>query len=168
MGIQAKVTTSQGWSQNAGTLYRETPTCRNALYAWGYTANFDDTSNPAVAEFRKAVAKFAGDREGKVNMWMLEGWASAKWLTDAMASCGADLTRACVEKFMNGQPYDGDGLLIPRTFTPSAQPPASEKVCFNVARWQDSANGGKGGWANQVPDMTANCPDVPYLPYPST
>jgi branched-chain amino acid transport system substrate-binding protein len=168
LGIQAKVTTSQGWSQSAGTLYRETPTCRNALYAWGYAANFDDTSIPTVAEFREAAAKFAGDRAGKLNMWMLEGWASAKWLTDAMASCGPNLTRGCVEVFMKGPAYNGGGLLIPRDFKPSAQPPASDTVCFNIARWKDAANGGKGGWESQVRDMNTNCFEVPYLPYPAT
>lgn len=167
LGIQAKVTTAQGWTQNAGNLYRETPTCRNTLYSTSLTANYDDTTIPAVAEFREAVAKFAGDRAGKINMWMLEGWASAKWLTDAMASCGANLTRVCVEKFVTGQPYDGGGLLVPRDFTVSPQPPKSDKDCFNVARWQDSANGGKGGWVTQVKDMTTNCYDVPYLPYPA-
>jgi branched-chain amino acid transport system substrate-binding protein len=167
LNIKAKVTTAQGWTQNAGNLYRETQACRDVLYATSSTANYDDPSIPAVAEFRAAATKFTPDREGKINMWMLEGWASAKWLTDAMASCGANLTRSCVEEFVKGQPYDGGGLLVPRSFTPSPQPPASQQDCFNVGRWQDSANGGKGGWTSQVPDMKTNCYDVPYLPYPA-
>jgi branched-chain amino acid transport system substrate-binding protein len=165
--IQAKVTTPQGWTQNAGNLYRATPACRNVLYATSVTANYDDVDIPGVAEFRQAVEKFVPERKDKVNMWMLEGWASAKWLTDAMESCGADLKRECVEKFMNGKPYDGDGLLIPRSFTPQPEPPSSAKNCLNVARWDDKANGGKGGWKTQVEDMTKNCFDVPYLGYPA-
>ena len=50
-----------------------------------------------------------------MNEWELEGWASAQWFTDAAASCGADLTRTCIEKYMTRPTsYDGHGLLIPR------------------------------------------------------
>jgi branched-chain amino acid transport system substrate-binding protein len=34
-----------------------------------------------------------------------------------------------------------------------------------VARWQDSADGGKGGWVSQVPDMNKNCFDAHQLAY---
>ena len=53
--------------------------------------------------------------------------------------------------------------MIPVTFDRLATPPSSTRGCFNVARWQDSAQGGRGGWVTQVPDMTTNCFEVPEL-----
>jgi hypothetical protein len=99
-------------------------------------------------------------------MWELEGWASAQWFTDAATSCGAQLDRACIEKYMNrSQPYDGHGLLTPRAFHVSPNPGAPSHNCLNVGRWQDSADGGKGAWATQTPDMNASCFDVPAIAY---
>jgi branched-chain amino acid transport system substrate-binding protein len=60
------------------------------------------------------------------------------------------------------QSYDGHGLLIPTSFVVS-RPGATTRACLNVARWQDSANGGHGGWVTQTPDMDANCFTVPVL-----
>jgi len=34
-----------------------------------------------------------------------------------------------------------------------------------VAQWQDTAYDGKGGWVTRVPDMNANCFDVPAVAY---
>jgi len=170
MPVQAKVTTSQGWANNIGTVYRSSPKCRNTIYAVSGTANYQDTSIPAVAQFQKDLQAAAPDRVAKENTWMLEGYASAQWLTDAIRSCGANVTRKCVEGYMtSGKEYDGHGLLIPasRTFKVLAQPPAEDHNCLNIARWQDSANGGKGGWVSQVKDMNTNCFTVPNVPYPA-
>ena len=60
--------------------------------------------------------------------------------------------------------YTGHGLLTPRAFT-VFKPGAELRSCLNVARWQDSANGGKGGWVSQVQDMDTNCFTVPQLAY---
>lgn len=168
MTVQAKVTTSQGWSNNIGQVYANSPGCRNSIYATSQSANYADESIGAVAAFREAVQTYVPERVDKMNLWMLEGYASAQWLTDAMESCGADLTRECVEEYMNsGEDYDGHGLLISqgRNFAPLAEPPAEETNCLNVARWQDSANGGEGGWVTQVEDMNENCFTVPNVPY---
>ncbi len=166
--VKAKVTTSQGWTDTFGKTFADTPGCRNATYAISTTRNYNDTNYSAVARFRADMAKYQPAREGKLSIWTLEGYASAQWLTDAMKSCGADLTRACVEKFLNRpQDYDGDALLTPRNFTKLATPPDTDTNCINVAKWEDSANGGKGGWATQVKDMDTNCFTVPNLPYPA-
>lgn len=166
--VKAKVTTSQGWSDAIAKTYSKSPACRNSLYAVAGTRNYDDTKYAPVKAFRAAIAKYEPSRESHLNMWTLEGWASAQWLTDAMKSCGANLTRACVETFMNRpQAYDGQGLLTPRAFTKQATPPATQRNCFNVARWQDAANGGKGGWVTQVADMDTNCFTVPMVTYPA-
>jgi hypothetical protein len=96
----------------------------------------------------------------------LEGWAGAQWLTDAMDSCGADLTRQCVEDYMNREtPYDAHGLLLPASFVPTPRPTGLLRACLNAAQWEDSANSGHGGWVTRVPDMDTNCYDVPQLPY---
>ncbi|TFE32080.1 amino acid ABC transporter substrate-binding protein [Frankia sp. B2] len=168
--ITAKVTPPQGWANNIRQVYSASPNCRNTIYSTGGTANYADTQIPAVATFQKDLQAAAPDRVAKMNLWMLEGYASAQWLTDAIRSCGADVTRACVEAYMNsGKDYDGHGLLIPtgRNFKKSPEPPSQEENCLNVARWQDSANGNQGGWVTQVKDMNTNCFTVPDLPYPA-
>ncbi len=121
-----------------------------------------------MAKFREAMAKYEPAREGQLNMWTFEGYVSAAWLTDAMRSCGVNLTRGCVESFMNRpQDYTGDGLLAPRNFTKIPAPPATDHNCIEVAKWEDSANGGKGAWATQGKGLDTNCFDVPNLPYPA-
>jgi hypothetical protein len=98
--------------------------------------------------------------------WALEGWAGSMWFADAVDSCGADVTRECVEAYMaRPTEYTGRGLLLPRDFIPGDGSTSIHKSCINVARWQDSANGGRGGWVDQVPDMTKNCFMVPSIEY---
>ncbi|WP_436773691.1 ABC transporter substrate-binding protein [Yinghuangia sp. YIM S09857] len=166
--VQAKVSTVQSQNASVPKQFKDSPTCRNTIHATGISRSYEDVGHPAVAEFRAAMLKYFPDREGLMSQWALEGWASAQWLTDAIASCGADVTRKCVEEFVNRpEGYDAHGLLIPVDFKPETaeQAQAPQKWCTNVVRWQDSANGGKGGWVDQVPDMAANCSVVPSLPY---
>jgi branched-chain amino acid transport system substrate-binding protein len=164
--VKAKVTTVQSWDETVRTQYAGAPHCRNSLYATGMDRNYTDTQYPIVAQFRAEIKAAYPDREAKLSMWELEGWASAQWLTDAMTSCGAHLTRACVEAFMNRhQPYDGHGILIPRDFVVEPMPAPTQHNCLNVAQWQDAADGGKGGWVTRVPDMNTNCFDVPAVAY---
>jgi branched-chain amino acid transport system substrate-binding protein len=163
--LKAKVTTTQGWTATVGSEYKSSPTCRNTIYATGNTQNYDDRSKPGVAAFQDAVNRYFPTHANKTSEWELEGWASAQWLADAMRACGAKLTRACVEGFLKSQKaYTGHGLLTARNFV-VMRPPPMEHSCINVARWQDSADGGKGGWVSQVPDMNKNCFDVFELPY---
>ncbi|HLK42163.1 MAG TPA: amino acid ABC transporter substrate-binding protein, partial [Thermoleophilia bacterium] len=68
-------------------------------------------------------------------------------------------------RFMNRpQSYDAHGLLIPASFTVK-HPAATANACLDVARWQDSAFSGAGGWVTQVPDMDTNCFTVPVISY---
>ncbi|MFE3204939.1 ABC transporter substrate-binding protein [Embleya sp. NPDC059237] len=163
--VTAKVTNVQNWNARVGEDFKASPTCRNSIYATGNSRGYTDTGHAAVAEFRAAMKKYFPDREDKLSQWELEGWASAMWLTDAIASCGAKVTRSCVEGFVNRpEGYDAHGLLIPVDFKaePVDRVAAPTRTCFDVARWQDGA---PGGWIAQVPDMTTNCFDVPSLPY---
>ena len=164
--VKAKVTTTQSWVASVGSDYRDAPRCRNSLYATGLSRSYEDTQYPAVARFRSALARYLPRRLPALSEWTLEGWASAQWFGDAAASCGARLTRRCVEAYLaRPQPYDGHGLLIPRSFRTDPSPPATVHDCLNVAQWQDSADGGKGGWVTRTPDMDATCFDVPNIPY---
>jgi ABC-type branched-subunit amino acid transport system substrate-binding protein len=164
--VLAKVTNVQNWSEQARSDYASTPGCRAVLWATSDSRNYEDTQYPAVAAFRAATNRYYPDRAGQLSQWELEGWAGAQWLTDAMRSCGAALTRSCVERFMNsGRPYDAHGLLIPTAFTHAPAPTGPQHACLDAARWEDSAEGGHGGWVTQVGDMDTNCFQVPALPY---
>ena len=163
--VKAKVTTTQSWSQRIGGTYANAPKCRNTIYATGNTRNYADQQYEQVAKFRAAMSRLYPDQGPNLSMWMLEGWASALWLTDAMASCGPKLTRGCVETYMaRKEPYDGHGLLTARGFIVNHPGPTSNN-CLNVAQWQDSAEGGKGGWVTRVNDMNTECFDVPEVSY---
>ncbi|MFI1682849.1 ABC transporter substrate-binding protein [Streptomyces sp. NPDC020607] len=156
--VTAKVTNVQNWMSSVGDDYKDAPRCRNALWATGSSRNYEDIDHPAVREFRAAV------RGKALSQWQLEGWAAAMWFTDAAKSClrggGGDVTRACVDRFMNrNKPYTARGLLIPVTFEHRAEPPETRRTCLSVARWRDGE-----GWVTQG-DMNSNCFDVPQLAY---
>ncbi|MFC9328473.1 ABC transporter substrate-binding protein [Kitasatospora sp. NPDC057015] len=164
--LRAKVTNVQNWSETVRTDYRDAAGCRTVLWATSASRNYEDTGHPAVQAFRTAMARYYPERAALLSAWELEGWAAAQWLTDAMHSCGADLTRRCVTAFMDsGTPYDAHGLLLPAAFHPEPRPSGPARACLDAARWEDAANGGRGGWVTQVPDMTTTCFDVPQLPY---
>jgi branched-chain amino acid transport system substrate-binding protein len=162
--ITAKVLTTQAWDQSVNSDYASAPKCRNELWVTGNTRNYEDTQYHQVALFR---AQMSADGDGgpkQLSDWALEGWAGGLWFADAANSCGADLTRVCVEKFMNsGKPYDGHGLLTPRAFSDLSTEPAMVRDCINVARWVSSKN----SWVTQVPNMDTNCFRVPNFSYPA-
>ncbi len=168
MSVTAKVTTTQGWVASVPQDYSASPRCRNSIWATGTALNYDDRRAPQVAAFRAAMAADGFDTPDAMSEWALEGWAGAMWLTDAMRSCGSGLTRRCVEAFLaRSQPYTAGGLLLPRTFTRQSRPDTVARNCLNVVRWQDAANGGRGGWVDQVADMNLNCFTVHVLRYPA-
>ena len=106
------------------------------------------------------------DKPDTMSQWALEGWAGGQWFADAAASCGQQLTRTCVENYMDRPtPYGAHGLLIPRDFTVGTPPLTPHRACLNVARWQDTANHGIGSWVEQGADMTRNCFNVPSIRY---
>ncbi|MEV7525665.1 ABC transporter substrate-binding protein [Streptomyces sp. NPDC091371] len=153
--VTAKVTNVQNWDDRVPADFEDARACRNSLWVTGSSRNHADAADPAVAEFRAALA-------GKtLSQWQLEGWAAAMWFTDAARSCLPDLTRPCVERFMERpEPYTARGLLLPASFVPSPVPPAERRTCLSVARWQDGT-----GWVTQGGDMTRTCFEVPQLPY---
>ncbi|WP_405857901.1 ABC transporter substrate-binding protein [Streptomyces sp. NBC_01515] len=156
--VIAKVTNVQNWTSTVPEDYKNSPRCRNALWATGSSRDFDDTSQAAVREFRDATKGLKTHSQ-----WQLEGWAAAMRFTDAAKACvrmKTGVTRACVDGFMNrSENYTAGGLLVPVSFQRLAEPPRTRRTCLSVARWQD----GKG-WVPQG-DMNSTCFDVPQLPY---
>ncbi|MFF7869378.1 ABC transporter substrate-binding protein [Streptomyces qaidamensis] len=154
--VTAKVTNVQNWTSTVAEDYKDAPRCRNTLWATGASRNFEDTGNAAVAEFREATKDLKTHSQ-----WQLEGWAAARWFTDAAKSCASTgITRACVDAFMNrSQGYTAGGLLLPVRFERLPEPPKSSRTCLSVARWRD----GKG-WVGQG-DMNRTCFTVPQLAY---
>jgi branched-chain amino acid transport system substrate-binding protein len=165
--LQAKVLTTQSWEQSIDGDYTDSPKCRNKLFATGMSRNYEDTKYPGVAAFRQQMAVDGHGSSDQLSEWALEGWAGGQWLADAIESCGADVTRKCVEKYVNGgpaHPYDAHGLLVPRYFEERSTPREPQTNCINVARWQDSSH----SWVTQVPDMDKNCFTVHEWPYSAT
>ncbi|MBB6416611.1 ABC transporter substrate-binding protein [Streptomyces sp. AK010] len=154
--VTAKVTNVQNWTSTVADDYQDAPRCRNALWATGASRNFEDTGNTAVREFREATKDLKTHSQ-----WQLEGWAAARWFTDAATSCAATgITRACVDTHMNrSQGYTAGGLLLPVRFDRLPEPPKTSRTCLSVARWQDGR-----GWVGQG-DMNRTCFTVPQLPY---
>ncbi|MFD7245325.1 ABC transporter substrate-binding protein [Streptomyces massasporeus] len=154
--VTAKVTNVQNWTSTVADDYKDAPRCRNALWATGASRNFEDTANPAVREFREATKGLKTHSQ-----WQLEGWAAARWFTDAATSCAATgITRACVDAHMNrSQGYTAGGLLLPVRFDRLPEPPKTSRTCLSVARWQDGR-----GWVGQG-DMNRTCFTVPQLAY---
>ncbi|MFH9989825.1 ABC transporter substrate-binding protein [Streptomyces luteogriseus] len=154
--VTAKVTNVQNWTSTVADDYKEAPRCRNALWATGASRNFEDTGDTAVREFREATKDLKTHSQ-----WQLEGWAAARWFTDAATSCASTgITRACVDAFMNrSQGYTAGGLLLPVRFDRLPEPPKTGRTCLSVARWQDGR-----GWVGQG-DMNRTCFTVPQLAY---
>jgi ABC-type branched-subunit amino acid transport system substrate-binding protein len=158
VGVQvtAKVTNVQNWSSAVPDDYKDSPRCRNALWATGSSRNHEDTDHEAVREFRDATEGLRTHSQ-----WQLEGWAAAMWFTEAAESCAqTGITRACVDGFMNrSEDYTADGLLVPVRFERLAEPPKTRRTCLSVARWQDGR-----GWVSQG-EMNDDCFEVPQLSY---
>jgi branched-chain amino acid transport system substrate-binding protein len=162
--LTAKVLTTQSWEQSINSDYSSAPKCRNELWVTGNTRNYEDTQYQQVSRFRRQMSVDGDGGADQLSEWALEGWAGGLWFSDASRSCGADLTRTCVEKYMNrSTPYTGHGLLTPRHFSEQVKQPARVHDCINVARWVSSKN----TWVTQVPNMDTNCFNVPNISYPA-
>jgi len=166
VNIYAKVLTTQSWEQSIKSDYSASPKCANELWATGYSRNYEDTQYPQVAHFRQQMSADGHGDANSLSEWALEGWAGGQWLADAIASCGADVTRKCVESYVNAgpkHPYDGHGMLAPRYFIQRSTPEEPSHNCITVVRWSNSAN----TWQTQA-QFDHDCFDVPEYPYSAT
>lgn len=160
--IFAKVVTTQSWEQSVNSDYSSARTCANEMWTYGNTRNFEDTQYPQVNAFRRQMSADGTGSTNDLSEWALEGWAGGLWFSDASASCGAKLTRSCVEAYMNRKTfYDGHGLLIPRRFEEISPQPSHIRNCINMAHWSVSAD----KWVTMTPDMDHDCFVVPNLSY---
>lgn len=165
--MKAKISTEASWTSHFQKDFASTPNCRAKSYATGLVANYDDTPNPGVAAFHSAFTTYFGSKSPYLAEWALHGWVSAMWLTDAMTSCGANLTRSCVEAYMNrNTKYDAGGLLDPSSFVSPPEsaytaPGASSTDCVTATQWSD-ANGGH--WATRA-TVAGNCYTTPWYSY---
>lgn len=148
-----KISTISTWTQEAGQVLSSYP-CINNYYAWGNSTNYADTSDPQAQLFQKAYSSFA--HGAPLSQWSLEGWAAGMWFNDAAKSCGAQLTRACVEKFVDSpKGYTAGGLLDAHTtaFPHYNSRPPQLTACYTIVKW----GGGAGGTWQTVADHKSNC-----------
>jgi branched-chain amino acid transport system substrate-binding protein len=160
--LKAKVSTISTWSQSVGSTF-DAP-CRNYIYSSDVpgTLGYDETSNPEIAKFRAAMKQYFPEREGSMFEWNVDGWASAMWFADAASSCGADLTRDCVIKFLNSpKPYGARGIWYPRNNEKyNFETKKTLSQCVTIAHWDDAKQTfvTVGDWHN-------TCYTTPYIPY---
>ena len=162
--LKAKVSTISVWSQQVGAQF--SAPCRKYIYSVEDpgTLTYDQTSNPEIAKFRAAMKRYFPGREDRLFQWTVDGWGSAMWFADAAQSCGADLTRACLEKFLDSpKEYTARGIWWPRS---------NKKVnfdrektlyrCIQVDQWDDSAKTFK-----VVAPYQKTCYTTPYITAPA-
>lgn len=164
MKITAKVSTISTWAQSVGAQF--SAPCRNAIFSVedpGAEA-YQETGKPEIAKFRAAMKRYFPDREQRMYQWTVDGWGSAMWFTDAAASCGANLTRACLEKFLNKpEGYTARGLWFPRNNNKiDFEKSKTLYRCIQVSQWQDSAK----TWVTRG-DLGKACYTTGYITSPA-
>ncbi|MBV9870003.1 MAG: ABC transporter substrate-binding protein [Frankiaceae bacterium] len=138
--MKVKLSTVANWTSSLGNDLKSTPGCLGKSWVDSQSANFADSSNPQVAAYNAAMRKYFPSDLPHNHQFGLEGWAAAMWFTDAARSCGANLTRVCVEKFMNRpQPYSARGLMeTPLTsfkLYSSSYAVGAHRQCVSMAQW---------------------------------
>lgn len=160
--LTAKVSTIAVWSQSVGKQFSYP--CRTYIYSVEDpgAATYDQMDNPEIVKFRAAMKRYFPNREERMYQWNVDGWGSAMWFTDAATSCGANLTRKCLEAYMNRPaPYTARGLWWPRNNEKFDF--ATKKTlyrCIQVAQWVESAKTFVVRARYQ-----STCDTTPYLPY---
>jgi branched-chain amino acid transport system substrate-binding protein len=161
---KAKVSTISTWSQEVGTTF-DYP-CRSYIYSTDLPGSlgYDQTDNPEIAKFRAAMKNYFPERENLMYQWNVDGWASAMWFTDAAKSCGADLTRKCLEAYLNRpKPYGAHGIWYPRNNVKyNFETKKTLHQCISVAHWEEKRKS-----FVTVGDYHDTCYTSPYIPYPS-
>ena len=163
--VKAKVLSVQSWSETVREQFSGALACKKSLYTTSRVLNYMDTQHPVISEFRKDMLAAFPDREDRMSAWTLEGWAGARWFADAADSCGAELTRKCVEQFMyRPEGYDAHGIFDTRYFR-VREPGSTGANCLTAAKWDDAALGGKGAWVSSTPVGEFVCYDTPSVEY---
>jgi branched-chain amino acid transport system substrate-binding protein len=142
--MKVHLSTISAWGSSIGDNFSGTPKCLAKSWVDGYTANYDDPSNPEALKFQAALRKYFPSWIPHNHEWTFEGWVGAEWFTEAAKSCGADLTRKCVIAYMNNKrDFGGNGVTVPyvsfRPLAPSFYNKPT-KHCVSAAQWSISAN----------------------------
>jgi branched-chain amino acid transport system substrate-binding protein len=155
----AKVSTIAAWSDHVGSDFA--PPCRDIVWASGSSASYDDTANPMVKQFRQDFQNYG--QGATLAQWSVEGYAAGIWFAQAAHSCGSNLTRVCIEHWLNTQnSLTAGGLMQPginflkKHYTTSA----TERDCIEVVKW----NQGKHGW-DTLASINKNCYTTHYYSY---
>lgn len=160
--LTAKVSTIAVWSQAVGSQFSYP--CRTYIYSVEDpgAATYDQTSNPEIAKFRAAMKRYFPQREDRLYQWNVDGWGSAMWFTDAAASCGAALTRVCLEKYLNRKAgYTARGLWWPRNNEKfNFETKKTLYRCIQVVQWVES----RKSFVTRAP-YQSTCSTTPYLGY---
>lgn len=147
------------WSETVKDDYN--PPCRDFTFSVSKSRPYHEVGHPEVRRFRDAMKRYYRSREGKMHEWALEGWGAAMWLTDAIASCGAKVTRVCVERFMNDpkRSYTARGLFTPRDFRRiNFDVVKTNRDCTSVVQYQRTT------WVTRG-DMDTACYTSAWRPY---
>lgn len=143
--VTAKVSTVVSMGDNVRTSYNDT--CRNSVYIPGNSVPYDLTSNPEVAAFRAAFAKY---QPGKpLHQWALEAWAQGQMVAEGIKSMGPAPTRKGLIAWLNGlDRYTANGLFWGLDYKVWDFSKPTIRGCASISRYQD----GKG-WslASQFP-----------------
>src|SRR5439155_4236166 len=109
-----------------------------------------------------AMRRYFPSREDKMFQWNIDGWGSAMWFADAAASCGAKLTRACLEAYLNRPAgYTARGLWWPRNNEKwNFETKKTLYRCISIAQWSDAAR----SFVNRA-DYHNTCYTTPYLSF---
>jgi len=163
--MKAKISTTASWNQSVGSDFASTPGCRGKIYVDGNTWSYADPGgNAQVAAFRAAMTRYFPSQAGHLAEWSLEGWAGAMWFTDAVRSCGANLTRACVEAYLDRPAYwDSKGLMLSdESFEvyPVSYYNSPTTHCVSAAQWDNAA----GTWVTRA-QIGRDCFSAPGYPY---
>ena len=139
--LTAKVSTISTFTEEVGEKFNAP--CRTYVFSTEVPggAGYHDTSNPEVAKFRAAMKRYFPTREKVMYQWTLDGWGGAMWFADAVASCGADVTRACVTQFLDKPGgYTARGIWTPRGNDKiDFDKQKTLKECIQVSQWDDKA-----------------------------
>jgi branched-chain amino acid transport system substrate-binding protein len=135
--VTAKVSTVVSMGDNVRTSYNDT--CRNSVYIPGNSLPYDATSNPEVAAFRAAYAKY---QPGKpLHQWALEAWAQGQMVAEGLESMGPAPTRKGLMAWLNGlNSYTAHGVFTGLDYRPWDFTKPTIRGCTTIAHFQD----GKG------------------------
>lgn len=137
--VKANVSTVQGWGQKVGQDFSSP--CRDSVFATDSWRNYAEVNHPAVAEFRRVMARYKPNEP--LRQWHLWGYAAAQLLTEGVASMGANVTRAGLEEWLRSftpsNPYTAGGLTEGLHWREeNLSQPAND--CFTIGQWQDAAD----------------------------